>query len=179
MERLQGEVIGRNVTLRFVQEDDAEYIWSLRNDARYNEHLSSTTGTVEDQRVWIRGYKEREAAGIEYYFVVFRNSDNSRCGTVRLYDIHDGQFTWGSWILDENKPHKAALDSAIRVYQFGFDILGLDRSVFDVRKENDHTLRFHDRFGSERTHEDDDNIYYELPRDAFYEREKKFARLLG
>ncbi|MEQ9692884.1 GNAT family N-acetyltransferase [Shimia sp. SDUM112013] len=177
MENKSGEVIGYNLTLRVVEEADAEYIWGLRNDARYNAHLSQVTGTADDQRAWIRRYKEREAAGSEYYFVVFRNSDNMRCGTVRLYDIHDGQFTWGSWILDENKPEKAALDSAIQVYRYGFDVLDLPMSVFDVRKENTHTLRFHDRFGSNRVSEDEDNIYYELPREQFRQKQREFDEL--
>lgn len=170
-----GKVVGHNLSLKLVEEDDAAYIWELRNQEKYNAHLSKGSGTVEDQRVWIQNYMAKEAAGTEYYFIIFRNSDDTRCGTVRLYGIHDGQFTWGSWILDDNKPHKAALDTAIQVYKFGFDVLDLPRSVFDVRKENTHTLRFHDRFGSTRTGEDDENIYYELPREQFYERQKEFA----
>lgn len=177
MGEVKREMVGHAVTLRLVEEADAEYIWQLRNDPRYNTHLSTTTGTADDQRAWIRRYKDREAAGSEYYFVVFRNSDNTRCGTVRLYDIHDGQFTWGSWILDENKPHKAALDSAILVYRFGFGELDLPLSVFDVRKENSHTLKFHDRFGSNRTGEDAENIYYELPRAQFHARMADFDKL--
>lgn len=174
----QSEIAGRKVTLRLVTEDDAEFIWGLRNDPAYNNHLSATTGTADDQRGWIRRYKEREAAGSEYYFIIERSDDRTRCGTVRMYDIHDGQFTWGSWILNGTKPHKAALDSAVQVYRYGFGVLGLDRAVFDVRKDNTHTLRFHDRFGAERTGEDDDNIYYVISRAAFEATLDRFAALL-
>lgn len=173
------EIAGQKVTLRLVAEDDAEFIWNLRNDPAYNSHLSTTTGTADDQRAWIRRYKEREAEGTEYYFVIERTDDRSRCGVVRMYDIQDGQFTWGSWILNDNKPHKAALDSAVQIYRYGFEVLGLERSVFDVRKENTHTLRFHDRFGARRTGEDDENIYYEVPRAAFEAQADHFAALLA
>lgn len=179
MRNISRHVTGYNLTLRLVHEDDAAYIWDLRCNPRYNAHLSQVSGTVDDQKAWITRYRDREAAGLEYYFVIFRNSDNMRCGTVRIYDIHDGQFTWGSWILDANKSRKAALDSAIQVYKFGFDVLGLDQSVFDVRKQNDHTLRFHDRFGSIRTGEDNDNIYYKLPKRNFDDACEQFEVLFN
>lgn len=160
-------VIGHATKLRLVREDDAEYIWGLRMDARYNTHLSSVVGTAEDQRNWIRSYKSREAAGQEYYFVVERLDNGQRCGVVRVYGIQDGTFTWGSWILDSNKPHKAALDTALSVYLFAFDRLGLNRAVYDVRRDNERTLAFHDRFGGRRTGEDAENVYYELPVEQF------------
>ncbi len=175
----KSEISGSKVTLRLVAEDDAEFIWGLRNDPAYNSHLSTTTGTVDDQRAWILRYKEREAEGTEYYFVIERTDDRTRCGVVRMYEIQNGQFTWGSWILNDNKPHKAALDSAVQIYRYGFEVLGLERSVFDVRKENTHTLRFHDRFGARRTGEDDENIYYEVPRSAFEAQADHFAALLS
>lgn len=50
IESLTGSVI----TLKLAVEDDAAFIWGLRNDARYNSHLSTTTGTVEDQQAWLR-----------------------------------------------------------------------------------------------------------------------------
>ena len=166
-------VEGPNLALRLIEPEDAGYVHGLRIDPAYNQHLSEVQGTAEDQRRWIETYKTREAEGREFYYIIERR-DGVRCGLVRLYDIDAESFTWGSWILDENKPGKAALDSAIQVYRFGFDVLELTRSVFDVRKENEHTLRFHDRFGSARTGEDEDNIYYELPRKSFYEMQKTF-----
>ena len=171
MKPFDGCVIGHVITLKLAQEEDAEFIWTLRNDPRYNAHLSATTGTVQDQKDWIRRYKLREAEGSEYYFCIFRNDDGTPCGTVRVYDVRNGQFTWGSWILNENKPAKAALDTALQVYNFGFDVLGLAKSVYDVRKDNDRTLRFHDRFGGLRIGEDTENIYYEFPLQRFREVE--------
>ena len=173
------EITGHTVILRLVEEDDADYIWGLRQDPRYNAHLSQAGGTAEDQRAWIAAYKTREAEGTEYYFVILRADDRRRCGTVRLYGIAGGQFTWGSWILDENKPAKAALDSALQVYRYGFEELGLEKSVFDVRHENTHTLSFHDRFGGRRIGSDAANVYYELPRETFEALEAKYARVFG
>ena len=155
-----------SLNFRFVTQSDADYILSLRKDARYNVHLSPVTGTVGDQRRWIADYKAREAAGREFYYVIAR-SDGTRCGLVRLYDIGPERFTWGSWILDHNKPPKAALESAVRIYDIGFRALGCAKSVFDVRRDNARTLAFHRRFGAQEVGEDDVNIYFEYPRDRF------------
>lgn len=153
--------------LRPVALEDAAYIHALRSDPRYNTHLSPVAGGVEAQRAWIERYLEREARGSEIYFVIERRSDAQRCGVVRLYDITEQQFTWGSWILDENKPRKAALESAVLIYKFGFENMQRRKAVFDVRHDNLHTLSFHRRFGSIEKGSDEINIYFEYPRDKF------------
>lgn len=84
-----------------------------------------------------------------------------------LYDIKSDGFTWGSWILDENKPSKAALESAVLIYRYGFEVLGLDKSIFDVRRDNERTLAFHYRFGAVETGEDKANLYFENINEKF------------
>jgi RimJ/RimL family protein N-acetyltransferase len=160
------ETTGANVRLRPVVPQDAAFIHGLRVDPAYNAHLSPVTGTAADQRDWILRYKEREAAGQEIYFVIER-LDGTPCGTVRLYDITVDSFTWGSWILNEDKPPKAALESALLLYDIGFEVLDKSRSVFDVRADNERTLNFHLRFGAEETGSDSKNIYFELTRKKF------------
>jgi hypothetical protein len=134
-------------------------------DQAYNSHLSAVTGTVLDQRRWIEAYKKREAAEAEYYFVIER-TDGVRCGVVRLYDIKSDGFTWGSWILDANKPPKAALERAVLIYETAFDLLELESARFDVRRDNENTLAFHRRFGAIETHrtEQDISLIYNRPR---------------
>jgi len=151
------KIEGKRVSLRLVTVSDAAYIHALRNDPRYNTHLSTVTGDVQDQRAWIESYKKREAAGSEYYYIIERCSDQLPCGVVRLYDILEGRFTWGSWILDENKPSKAALESTYLVYLLAFDMLGLARAEFDVRRDNENTLAFHRRFGATETLSNDED----------------------
>ncbi|MRU15675.1 GNAT family N-acetyltransferase [Roseovarius sp. A21] len=153
--------------LRPVRPEDATYIYGLRMNPDYNRHLSEVTGTVADQRAWIERYKAREAQGQEIYYIIERLGDGVPCGTVRLYDIAADSFTWGSWILDENKTPKAALESAVLVYVVAFDRLGCSRALFDVRRDNSRTLDFHRRFGARETRYDDLNVYFEYPRAHF------------
>lgn len=160
-------VDGPHLSLRLAVPEDAPYIYALRIDPRYNKHLSVVSGTVADQRAWIERYKAREQAGREYYYAIERRSDATPCGLVRLYDITADQFTWGSWILDHNKPAKAALESALLIYRIGFQLLGLSGSKFDVRRDNLRTLAFHRRFGAVETGRDEQNIFFEYTRARF------------
>lgn len=160
------QVEGKHLRLRLITTQDATYIWQLRTNPAYNTHLSTVTGMAEDQHRWIERYKEREAAGKEYYFIIERH-DGVPCGTVRLYDFNSDSFTWGSWILDQNKPRKAALESAILVYCIAFDLIGLATAKFDVRRNNANTLAFHRRFGATETHADAQDIYFIYPRTRF------------
>ena len=168
---------GIQLSLRLVQPEDAAYILGLRTDPTYNGHLSTVTGTVEDQHSWIEAYKTRETAGSEYYFVIERK-DGVRCGVVRLYDITGDQFTWGSWILDHNKPRKAALESAILSFGVGFDALELNMANVDVRVENTHAEAFYRRLGMTETHRTDQDIFFVYSRAQFDESKDAYFSIL-
>jgi len=159
-------VEGPNLTLRLIQPEDAGYVHSLRSNPAYNTHLSTVTGTVDDQRAWIEDYKSREAQGQEFYYVIERK-DGTRCGLVRLYSIEAESFTWGSWILDEHKPRKAALESAVLSFGIGFDALGMHSANVDVRVANEHAAAFYRRLGMEETHRTDQDIFFNYTREQF------------
>jgi len=161
---------GVNIRLRLVEPDDATYIFGLRTDPRYNAHLSEVTGSAADQRRWIEAYKAREAAGKELYYLIERRDTSKPCGTVRLYEIEEDSFTWGSWILDESKPRKAALESALLSFDAGFERLGLLRATIDVRRENKRAIEFYRRFGMSEIGSDEVNLYFDLDARAFSER---------
>lgn len=169
---MQEPIDGHNISFRLVRPEDAAYIQTLRVSPDYGRHLSAPAPSVAAQQSWIQGYKAREASGREYYFVIERRDDGAACGVVRLYDIIDGSFTWGSWILDVNKPSKAALDCALLIYEIAFGALGCTRAVFDVRAENAGALAFHRRFGAVETGADDLNVYFKIDADDFAARAK-------
>lgn len=168
---------GVQLSLRFVQPEDAKYIHELRMNPKYNEHLSAVTGTVEDQRSWIEAYKSREATGSEYYFMIERN-DKVRCGVVRLYNITDNKFTWGSWMLDQKKPRKAALESAVLSFGFGFNSIGLDTANIDVRVDNTHAESFYRRLGMTETHRTRQDIFFVYSRSRFNADKPTLMRII-
>lgn len=171
---LPNAIEGHHIRFRLVRPEDAAYIQGLRTSPEHGRHLSAPAPSVEAQRAWIEAYKAREAAGQEYYFIIERRDDVAPCGVLRLYDITEGRFTWGSWILDANKPEKAALDAALLVYRIAFSILGCKEAVFDVRAENTRTLGFHRRFGAVETGTDGINVYFKLRSDDFIELAPSF-----
>ena len=174
---MKAVISGDGICLRFVTPDDADYIYGLRLDPTYNTHLSPITGTADDQRRWIGAYKTREAAGLEFYYIIERH-DGLRCGTVRLYDIREDSFTWGSWILDHNKPKKAALESALLSFGAGFESLNKEKALIEVRHLNTHAIAFYRRFGAIETGRDAENLYLTLSRVAYQNNKSVFFRAI-
>jgi len=163
----------KDINFRFAEISDAEFILSLRVDTRYNQHLSQVDSSIAEQIKWLEKYKVRENKGEEFYFIIQRNMDNKPIGTVRLYDFikNESSFCWGSWILNENKPPKAAVQSAVLIYEYAFYKLGFNRSHFDVRKENTGVINFHLRFGAKQIGSTEDDILF-----YFYKSEYEINR---
>lgn len=167
--------------LRLVDQKDAAFICSLRNDDQLNTYISKSTADEEAQRQWIINYKQRELNGEEYYFIICRKSDDLQIGTVRLYDFQTNpkSFCWGSWILNENKTKYAAVESALLVYEAGFNILKFDQSHYEVMKGNDKVHSFHIKMGAEKVSEDATNIYYVFPKNQHEKNKVHYAKFLG
>ncbi|EJL3954942.1 GNAT family N-acetyltransferase [Vibrio paracholerae] len=167
----------KTVRLRLVTEQDAEFILQLRLDDKYNQFLSSVTPDLQSQKDWIRKYKDDEQSKKQFYFIIER-LDGTPCGTVRIYDLRDESFCWGSWILNENKTRYAALESAFLVYKFGFEQLGYQKSHFDVMKGNQKVISFHKKMGAVEVSSDDENYYFEINKDSVDETQNKLMSKL-
>lgn len=155
----------KTVKLRLIEENDATFVLKLRLDEKYNQFLSSVTPSVEAQKEWIKKYQNDEREGSQYYFIIERN-DGTPCGTVRVYDLTEDSFCWGSWILNEEKTKYAALESAFLVYKFAFEHLGFKKSHFDVRKENTRVISFHEKMGAFKIGETDLDFIFAITKDA-------------
>lgn len=167
----------KTVRLRLVTEQDAEFILQLRLDDKYNQFLSSVSPDLQSQKDWIRKYKDDEQSKKQFYFIIER-LDGTPCGTVRIYDLRDESFCWGSWILNENKTRYAALESAFLVYKFGFEQLGYQKSHFDVMKGNQKVISFHKKMGAVEVSSDDENYYFEIHKDSVDETKNKLMSKL-
>lgn len=177
MQSISKPVEGPNLHLRLIDRDDAAYVYSLRTDPTLSQHLSAVDGTVQDQRRWIDSYKGREARGEEFYFIIERH-DGVPCGTVRIYEISGESFSWGSWILDGNKLRKAALESAMLSFRFGFKHLELNLARIDVRADNHHAIAFYRRFGMAEIRQSNDEINFEYTRAQFEKDWPAYLKLL-
>jgi hypothetical protein len=54
------------VSVRLANEDDSEFILSLRTNEKLSRFIHSTDNDLEKQREWMRNYKIREANGEDY-----------------------------------------------------------------------------------------------------------------
>lgn len=167
----------KTIALRLVKESDAEFILKLRLDKKYNQFLSAVNPDLESQKSWIKKYKVDEKAKKQFYFIIER-LDGTPCGTVRVYDLTSDSFCWGSWILNEEKTHYAALESAFLVYKFGFEELGYKKCHFDVMKGNKGVISFHKKMGAVKTGEDERNYYFEITKKTFYTTQERLVNKL-
>lgn len=167
-------VIGKTIYFREVNTDDAEFILKLRTDPDKNKHLSITANDVGRQREFISNYLTSHS---DFYFIIC-DFEHKPKGTIRIYDIKDDSFCWGSWILSKDAPNKAAIESALLIYDFAFFSLHYKKSHFDVRKENCRVVDFHKRFGALVVGEDDLNYYFEYKRDAYLSAREKYIRYI-
>lgn len=163
--------------MRLINEGDAEFVISLRTDENLNKFLSSVSSDVEAQKKWIKSYKIDEEKKSQFYFIIERN-DGVKCGTVRIYDIQNDSFSWGSWILNEQKTRYAAVESAFLVYEFGFNHLGFQKCHFEVMKGNEKVISFHEKMGAERVSEDETFIYFNITKSSIESSKNSFSRIL-
>ena len=169
---------GRIVRLRLAKEDDAAFIWSLRSSPALNAHLSPTAGGADAQRAWLRNYKKREREGQEFYFIAERH-DHVPCGAVRLYDLTDDSFEFGSFVLSQSKPHLAALEVAVLAFSFGFDVLNRGIGRLEVRRENIHATQFYLRFGAREVGSNEIDCYFEISKFEFETRRVAFDKIIA
>ena len=108
---------------RMVTIEDAEFILSLRT-AQKSKYLSPVDDDIEKQEAWLREYKKREAAGLEYYFIFYK--DGTPVGLDRLYDFNGKEFSSGSWVFSQDAPFGSAflastITREVAFYELGFE----------------------------------------------------------
>jgi len=170
-------ITGKNINLRLAEIDDAEFILSLRTDKDLSQFISSVDGSLDSQIAWLKEYKKKENEKSEYYFII-EDKKHDSLGTIRLYEIKDDSFCWGSWILSKDALQFAAIESALLLYDFAFLRLGFKSSHFEVRKENASVVAFHKRFGATVESSDDLNYYFIFPVEKYFETRKKYSKYL-
>lgn len=171
---------GTTVYLRLVELSDAEFILNLRLDPQNSKNLSPTDSTLDKQLAWLQGYKDREAKGQEFYYVIHRRDNDLPIGTIRIYDfdIRKSSFCWGSWILNSDKTISAALESCIFIYDKGFFELGFHHCHGTVVKTNAKVIRFHKKFGMAIVDEDERLFYNSYPKQVYEQNRSRLLDLI-
>ena len=167
----------KHVYFRLVELDDAEFIVLLRNQDHVKSHLSAGSTTVDQQREWLKAYKERELAGEEFYFMIVAYDGDKPLGVVRYHDIDDEGLTGGSWAMIPDAPRYAGIEACILVFENGF--FGLNKQFVrcTVLNTNQKLLDFHSSYDGWIKSEDEYEKLFEIDL-PHYEKtfKKKFAR---
>jgi RimJ/RimL family protein N-acetyltransferase len=171
--RKASRVDGDTLSFRDAAEADADFILSLRADAEKSRFLSAVSEHVDAQRRWLDDYSKKQG---QAYFIIEHLGEP--IGTVRLYDAQQDSFCWGSWILREGRPKRAAMESALMVYSYAIDDLGFKSAHFDVRKGNDRVWKFHERLGALRARETELDYFYEMSGASIRKMRADYAKFL-
>lgn len=171
------QVEGKNILLRTVEITDADFIYKMRKNRTRTKYLSAITGTLEDQKMWIKNYKNRESRKQEFYFVI-ESKEGEKLGLVRMYDFNNDSFSWGSWLVKDKAPKSTAIESALQIYEFAFYTLGFEHSHFDVRKGNSKVIAFHKRLGAKIVKESDLDYLFSCPKKEYEAIKMKYKKYL-
>lgn len=135
------------LSFRFVNEGDAEFIYLLRSDPQISRYIHDIEGGVENQRQWIRKYKEREDRGEEYYFIFYRGE--KKVGLCRIYSIKGTTFTSGSWVMVPDSSMEDIMAVPVITREFAFETLGLEfEDNYDAcHVDNKKVIKFNLSFG--------------------------------
>ncbi len=169
---LKEPVTGKRIQLCSSVEEDAAFILGLRLDPVLSKHLNPTSPKVEDQQNWIRMVYDKPG---DYNFTI-KDLAGNRLGAVAIYQIDEeaGTFNWGRWIIHPDAPMYTAMESAMLVYYIAFHILGLKKTLSDVRIENKNVVKFHLSYGAHIYRESDLDIFYEFYKEQFPAMLQKF-----
>ncbi|MDX1950168.1 MAG: hypothetical protein SFT90_06695 [Rickettsiales bacterium] len=167
-------ISGKNINLRDIELEDAEFIYNLRLNYGKSRFISKIEADITKQIDFIKKYKQENK---DFYFII-EDKNNNNLGTVRIYNIEGQQFCWGSWITIPNAPIFTAIESALLIYKFAFFIKNFSLTKFDVRKENFRVNEFHQRMGSKIYDEDELNYYYIFTKEDFIGIMPKYKKFI-
>lgn len=169
-----------DIAFRLVIEDDAEYITKLRTDPKKSKYISHTDTDVEKQRNWIATYKEREKAGLEYYFFITCNKVPA--GVIRIYHIHDGNFEIGSIVMEDTAPIHCVLATTIMTKEIAFEILELGTETSEAYANNKQVIKLQKSWNKTLVGTVVDsvgeNMIFQLTKEAYFQIKPKKIRQL-
>ncbi|WP_165157667.1 hypothetical protein [Parabacteroides sp. ZJ-118] len=165
------------IDVRLANEDDSEFLLSLRTNEKLSRFIHPTDNDLEKQRKWMRDYKKREVEGLDYYFIY--SFENIPFAANRIYDINETCATGGSWVCKPGTEAECSVSSLLIMRDVMFEILGLDYDKFDVRKGNKQVQKIHKMMGAEKVGETDLDYLYSLFKEDYFVRRNSIIELLN
>lgn len=157
----------KGILLRLVDDVDASFIVSLRNDKKKSKFISKSSPDIDAQKLWISEYKTRERQKKEFYFIA-TDENGEDFATYRIYKIDSGLPEIGSWVSKPNYlKAKNSIKVDIAIKNYILNELNFDNIQFEVRKENLSVNNYHKLFHPNLINTDENNNYYILKKQSF------------
>ncbi len=153
--------------VRFVNENDADFILSLRSNPNRTKYMITLDDDIESQRRWIQEYKKREKEGFDYYFI-YSNVENKPIGLNRISQINYIEKTAkaSSWITVEGLIYETFKISTIHS-EIAFNLLDLNTLRFEVHKNNKGLIKAYKNLDHKNPDNGKDFVLYSVTKSDF------------
>lgn len=162
---------------RLVNEDDTDYILSLRTNKKLTKFLHPTENSRQKQLEWLTNYKVSEREGRDYYFIY--EKDGKPIGINRIYDINKYYGTIGSWICSPDNEAETSMATYFFMLDIFFKILDLDMAVFEVSRGNEHVAKLHKMAGAQQIGENSKEYHFIMLKQVYLSHNDKLLDLLN
>lgn len=135
------------VIVREIRSDDLEQIMEWRMDPDITKFMNTNPKlTIEGQKKWFEKIKTDDS--VQYWII---EKDGKPVGVINLaeIDMERRRTSWGYYVGDkEARSFKMALALEMSLYDYVFDVLGLDELYGTVLSINAGVIRLHRLCGS-------------------------------
>ena len=129
---------GKFVYLKKISLKDDKFIYHLRNKKNVSNYLHSPPKSINEQKKWI----SNNIRNIETLdFIICRNKDKKKIGTIAFDKISKFNAEWGRWISQGNIFEN--IESVIILLDYGFNSLKLKNIFSLTNKDNIKVVNFH------------------------------------
>lgn len=163
--------------VRLATEADTDFIMSLRTDSELSKFIHKTDHDVQKHLEWFRKYKLREAEARDYYFIYFK--DDKPVGLNRIYNVYEYYGTIGSWLCSPANEVEVSMATHFFLHDIIFEVIGLDLTIFDVRKGNKHVWKLHKMTGALLVGESDIDYYFVTTKAEYMKRRENLLEILN
>lgn len=164
---------GNFVTLREVRVDDAQFILDLRCSPKAR-FLNPTQNNLELQKQYICNYLKKQN---EWYFIIEDKSHNP-LGTIRIYNVKNDSFEAGSWLMNDKSSMQQSIEGEYLLKRYAYEVLGLHKNCFSVKKSNKSVIRFHMLYGATIINENNTDYFFELTKEQFNKNSEKILTMI-
>jgi RimJ/RimL family protein N-acetyltransferase len=129
---------GKFVYLKKISLKDDKFIFNLRNKKDVSNYLHSPPKSINEQKKWIlNNIKNVETLD----FIICRNKDKKKIGTIAFDKINRFSAEWGRWISLGNIFEN--IESVIILLNYGFNSLKFKNIYSLTNKDNIKVVNFH------------------------------------